>query len=101
MVINILFICWNLCFKLNFSKVLIWYQDGCNVSQFFNILSLFFLVGECFFIDSVCQYCDVVQDLELKKVVIVFIGQEVMYGCEYEEYNGFVNDVGVFIEVQE
>ncbi len=101
MAINILPTRRNLRFKLDPSKALTWHQDGRNVSQFLNTLSLFFPVGERFFIDSVRHYRDVVQDPELKKAVTAFIGQEAMHGREHEEYNGFVNDAGVPIEAQE
>ena len=101
MAINILPTRRNLRFKLDPSKALNWHQDGRNMSQFLNTLSLFFPVGERFFIDSVRQYRDVVQDPELKKAVTAFIGQEAMHGREHEEYNGFVNDAGVPIEAQE
>jgi len=101
MAINILPTRRNLRFKLNPSKALTWHQDGRNVSQFLNTLSLFFPVGERFFIDSVRHYRDVVQDPELKKAVTAFIGQEAMHGREHEEYNGFVNEAGVPIEAQE
>ncbi len=72
MAINILPTRRNLRFKLNPSKALTWHQDGRNVSQFLNTLSLFFPVGERFFIDSVRHYRDVVQDPELKKAVTAF-----------------------------
>ena len=98
MAINILPTRRNLRFKLNPSKALTWHQDGRNVSQFLNTLSLFFPVGERFFIDSVRHYRDRVQDPDLKKAVAAFIGQEAMHGREHEEYNGFVNEAGVPIE---
>lgn len=101
MAINILPTRRNLHFKLKADRALDWHRDGLNVSQFLNTMSLFFPVGERFFIDSVRQYRDVVQDEELKKAVTAFIGQEAMHGREHDEYNGFVADAGVPIEAQE
>lgn len=101
MAINILPTRRNLHFKLNADKALTWHRDGLNVSQFLNTLSLFFPVGERFFIDSVRQYRDLVQDEELKKAVTAFIGQEAMHGREHEEYNAHVAKAGVPLQAQE
>lgn len=101
MAINILPTRRNLHFKLDASKALTWHRDGRNVSQFLNTLSLFFPVGERFFIDSVRHYRDQVQDPDLKKAVAAFIGQEAMHGREHEEYNEHVAQAGIPIEAQE
>ena len=52
----------NLKFNLNPAKALTWHKDGLNVSQFLNTMSLFFPVGERFFIDSVRKYRDQITD---------------------------------------
>lgn len=91
----------NLKFKLRPERALDWHQDGLNVSQFLNTLSLFFPVGERFFIDSVRAYRDQVQDPELQEAVKAFIGQEAMHGREHEEYNEAIAGQGVPIEAQE
>lgn len=101
MAINILPTRRNLRFKLDADKALTWHRDGLNVSQFLNTLSLFFPVGERFFIDSVRHYRNLVQDEDLKKAVTAFIGQEAMHGREHEEYNEHVANAGVPIEAQE
>lgn len=62
-----------------------------------NIFFIFFFVGEWFFMKSVCNYCNQIIDVELKKVVFVFIGQEVFYICEYEEYNEVMVNVGILV----
>ena len=85
MAISILPIRRNLKFNLNPAKALTWHRDGLNVSQFLNTMSLFFPVGERFFIDSVRHYRDQITDSELKKAVTAFIGQEAMHGREHEE----------------
>jgi predicted metal-dependent hydrolase len=91
----------NLQFKLRPDRALHWHQDGLNVSQFLNTLSLFFPVGERFFIDSVRAFRDQVEDPELQEAVKAFIGQEAMHGREHEEYNEAIAAQGVPIEAQE
>lgn len=91
----------NLRFKLNPAKALDWHGDGFHVSQFLNTMSLFFPVGERFFIDAVRMFRDDVTDPELKKAVTAFIGQEAMHGREHDEYNEFVNQLGVPVAAQE
>jgi predicted metal-dependent hydrolase len=91
----------NLKFKLRPERALDWHQDGLNVSQFLNTMSLFFPVGERFFIDSVRAFRDQVDDPELEEAVKAFIGQEAMHGREHEEYNEAIAAQGVPIEAQE
>lgn len=91
----------NLKFNLNPAKALTWHKDGLNVSQFLNTMSLFFPVGERFFIDSVRKYRDQITDPDLQKAVTAFIGQEAMHGREHDEYNNFVADAGVPLHAQE
>lgn len=95
MAISILPIRRNLKFNLNPAKALTWHRDGLNVSQFMNTMSLFFPVGERFFIDSVRNYRDQITDPELKKAVTAFIGQEAMHGREHEEYNDALTAKGL------
>lgn len=62
-------------------------KAGPHVAIFMNTLSLFFPVGERFFIQAVRQYRDRITDPELKKAVTAFIGQEALHGREHEAYN--------------
>ena len=101
MAVSILPIRRNLKFNLNPAKALTWHKDGLNVSQFLNTMSLFFPVGERFFIDSVRKYRDQITDPDLQKAVTAFIGQEAMHGREHDEYNNFVADAGVPLHAQE
>lgn len=91
----------DLSFNLNPKRALDWHPGGPNVAQFLNTMSLFFPVGERFFIDSVRQYRNQITDAELKKAVVGFIGQEAMHGREHEEYNDAVASHQVPIEAQE
>jgi uncharacterized protein len=60
---------------------------GVHLSQFMNTLSIFFPVGERFFMDSVRHYRERITDPALKKAVTGFIGQEAMHGREHQDYN--------------
>ena len=56
-----------------------WHVQGSHVTHFFNALSLLFPAGERFFMDSVRNYRDQIDDPVLKKQVLGFIGQEAMH----------------------
>ena len=89
-------------FKLNPSRITNWHKSGTGVSQFLNTMSLFFPVGERFFIDSVRHYRDVAKDdPELKAAITAFIGQEAMHGREHEEMNELLNQAGCAANTQE
>lgn len=91
----------DLTFKLNAKRALSWHPDGLNVAQFLNSMSLFFPVGERFFIDSVRNYRNIVTDPNLKKAVTAFIGQEAMHSREHIEYNNAIATHGVPVDAQE
>jgi uncharacterized protein len=74
-------------FDLPAERIADWNMGSVHLSQFMNTLSIFFPVGERFFIDAVRQYRDQITDPELQKAVTAFIGQEAMHGREHEEYN--------------
>lgn len=75
----------DLHFKLSTESVSNWHAEGPQVTHFFNALSIFFPVGERFFIHTVRQYRERVTDPELQKAITAFIGQEAMHGREHEE----------------
>lgn len=60
-------------FNLGSRDVLDWHEQGPYVTHFFNTLSVFFPVGERFFMNAVRHYRDQVTDPELKKAVTAFI----------------------------
>lgn len=91
----------DLRFKLNPESVINWHADGPQVAHFFNALSIFFPVGERFFIHSVRHYRDRVTDPELQKAITAFIGQEAMHGREHEEYNELMEKAGLPIKKME
>lgn len=77
----------NLHFNVPAEQIATWNKNSMHLSHFINSLSIFFPVGERFFIDSVRNYGDVITDPALKQAVKAFIGQEAMHGREHEQYN--------------
>ena len=77
----------NLQFRLPRHRVTVWNGAGKHVTQFYNTLSIFFPVGERFFIQSLRHYRHVADSPELKEEVAAFIGQEAFHGREHDEYN--------------
>lgn len=88
-------------FTLDPDKITSWHGHNMHMSQFLNTMSLFFPVGERFFIHSVRLYRDQITDPELKKAVTAFIGQEAMHGREHEEYNDHMDAHGLPIKWME
>jgi predicted metal-dependent hydrolase len=85
----------DLHFKLKSSSVNNWHKKGPYVTQFTNALSIFFPEGERFFIHTVRNYRDRIQEPELKKAVTAFIGQEAMHGREHDEHNRLLDKAGL------
>lgn len=88
-------------FNLGSRDVLNWHERGPYVTHFFNTLSVFFPVGERFFMHAVRHYRDQITDPELKQAVTAFIGQEAMHGREHEAYNEAVSVAGMPVEAME
>lgn len=85
----------NLSFKLGKNRVHDWNGNGLHFTQFLNTLSIFFPAGERFFIDSVRNYRDQIDDPELKEAIRNFIGQEGLHSREHIEYNQALVDAGL------
>jgi len=85
----------DLRFPLPSERACDWHSLGSYVTHFFNALSLLFPAGERYFIDSVRYYRDRIDDPELKKEVLGFIGQEAMHTREHIEYNEALNAAGL------
>ncbi len=64
-----------------------WLNGNPFLTTFFNSMSIFFPVGEKFFIDSVRYYRDQITDPALKKDVRGFCGQEGFHRREHQHYN--------------
>jgi len=88
-------------FKLPKDRALDWHNEGRHVTAFLNTLSVFFPVGERFFIAAVRNYRDQIQDPELQRAVTAFIGQEAMHGREHEDYNELLAEAGLPVVRQE
>ncbi|MGJ8668313.1 MAG: metal-dependent hydrolase [Oceanococcus sp.] len=80
----------DISFDLPTEKILDWNGGEKHISLFMNTLSILFPVGERFFIKSMRDHRDQIDDAELKKAVTAFIGQEAMHGREHEDYNDAV-----------
>lgn len=78
-----------------------WHADGRHVTHFINAMSVFFPVGERFFIHAVRHYRDRIKDPKLAKAVTGFIGQEAMHGREHEVYNAALEALGYPAVAQE
>ena len=91
----------DLDFKLPADRVTDWNAAGPHVTTFYNTMSVFFPVGERFFIHSVRHYRDRVTDPALQEAVKGFIGQEAMHGREHEEYNEHQHAAGLPVKAQE
>lgn len=85
----------NLNFHLPADRISDWNRNSVHISHFLNAMSIFFPVGERFFIDSVRHYRDRVTDPTLQEAVKGFIGQEAMHGREHEEYNDALTAKGL------
>jgi uncharacterized protein len=88
-------------FGLPTERIHNWHAKGRSVSHFFNALSVFFPIGERFFIASVRNYRDRIADPQLQEAVTAFIGQEAMHGREHERYNRLLQDSGMPASVLE
>lgn len=64
-----------------------WHAKGAGVSAYWDQLSIFFPVGERFFVKSVKHFEDQLTDPKLKAEVRAFCAQEGMHGREHEAYN--------------
>jgi hypothetical protein len=85
-------------FNLPAARIRDWHSKGPRVTHFFNALSVFFPIGERFFITSVRNYRDRVTDADLKEAVTAFIGQEAMHGREHENYNRLIEGSGMPVQ---
>ncbi|MGH8528791.1 MAG: metal-dependent hydrolase [Nevskiales bacterium] len=79
-------------------RIKAWHPMGPQVSHLLNALSIFFPVGERFFIHSVRHYRDRIGDAELQQAVTAFIGQEALHGREHERYNRALLEAGLPVE---
>lgn len=91
----------DLKFKLPANRITDWHRHGLHVTQFFNTMSLFFPVGERFFINAVRSYRNEITDPDLRAAVTAFIGQEAMHGREHDELNEMLEAAGVPAKKQE
>jgi len=75
-----------------------WHSDDAVRTHFFNALSVLFPLGERYFIDSVRQVRDRVEDGKLRRELASFIRQEGGHSCVHEEYNQRLRDLGYDVD---
>lgn len=88
----------DLRFPFQRHRVADWHRKGRMVSLFMNNWSLYFPVGERFFIHAVRHYQDRIEDPELQAAVRAFIGQEAMHGREHDAFNAALAEQGYPVE---
>ena len=77
----------NLRFEIDETVPRYWHGGRKSVSAFFDNLSVFFPVGERFFVKSVRAHQSFVKDERLAHEVRAFSGQEGIHAREHERYN--------------
>jgi hypothetical protein len=78
-----------------------WHGGRKSVTLFFNNLSVFFPVGERFFIASMKAHKDVIRDPKLAAEARAFFAQEGIHSREHVRYNAMLRDQGYPIEAME
>lgn len=88
----------DLRFQFTPAQVLDWHRDGRQATHLVNALSVFFPVGERFFIHSLRHYRGELRDPELQQAVTAFIGQEALHGREHESFNRALVEAGLPVD---
>jgi predicted metal-dependent hydrolase len=91
----------NLTFEVDARVPRQWHGAGASVSTFFNALSIFFPVGERFFIASVRAYQGALDGEPFAADVRAFCGQEAVHGREHTRYNAMLRDQGYPVDAME
>ncbi|MDB4986080.1 MAG: hypothetical protein JWN04_1258, partial [Myxococcaceae bacterium] len=78
-----------------------WHGGRKSVTQFLNNLSVFFPVGERFFIASLKQHKDFITDPTLAAEARAFYAQEGIHSREHVRYNAMLKEQGYPIEAME
>jgi predicted metal-dependent hydrolase len=78
-----------------------WHGGRAAVTTFFDNLSIFFPVGERFFMKSVRAHESAVTDPALRAAVRAFHGQEGVHGREHQRYNDALRARGYPVEAME
>lgn len=78
-----------------------WHGGRKSVTAFFNNLSVFFPVGERFFIDSMKAHKDFIKDPKLAAEARAFYAQEGIHSREHVRYNAMLREQGYPVEAME
>lgn len=75
-----------------------YFNNNPLLSYLLTALSLTFPSGERFFVHSVRNVRDRVKDQDLQKEVSAFIGQEAMHSHAHEDFNTFIESLGIDVK---
>jgi predicted metal-dependent hydrolase len=64
-----------------------WHSDSAFVTGWFNAMSLLFPLGEKFFIDSVVEFQNQIDDPQLRDEIAAFRAQEATHRVQHQKYN--------------
>jgi predicted metal-dependent hydrolase len=78
-----------------------WHGNRRSITLFFNNLSIFFPVGERFFIKTVKDHRHFIQDEKLAEEARIFYAQEGIHSREHVSYNNMLRDQGYPVERME
>jgi len=70
-----------------------WFDNDPAITEFLHALSIVFPQGEKFFIDSVVNFKDEIQDPTLQKQVKGFVSQELQHSAQHWKYNQHIGNV--------
>ena len=85
----------DLRFDLERPDMRTWHPAGLHVAHFWNALSIFFPLGETFFIEAVQHYAGRIQDPKLQREVRGFTSQEGIHSREHRRYNRALASAGL------
>lgn len=91
----------NLQFATDASVPRFWHGGRKSVTQFLNNLSVFFPVGERFFIASLKAHKHAIVDPELQAEARAFYAQEGIHSREHVRYNAMLRDQGYPVQAME
>jgi uncharacterized protein len=91
----------NIRFEVKASVPRHWHGGRRSVTTFFDNLSVFFPLGERFFVTSVRAYDERIKDPELRAAVRGFCGQEGIHAREHVQYNELLSSQGYPVAAME
>ncbi|MGB4343055.1 MAG: metal-dependent hydrolase [Moraxellaceae bacterium] len=75
-----------------------WFANDPFLTHFLSSLSSLFPEGEFFFVTSVRNVRDLIEDPVLQKEISAFIGQEAMHSKEHKAFNDYATEHGIDVD---